>query len=404
MAPLDIIWKRRVSHHHNEHTNTLVSVSRVYVAAAGKVLRVDCWTGEVIKSNNLNGTGYHEVRLAASEDASLLVAGTHGYVVDPDAISLGTKWSVSLPGTSYYVTSVICVNGSAYAGSYGRVFRLDPANGKIVHTNSLSGYGSHEVRLGVTHDVSTLLVGINGHALGMDINTLKINWQNDMPDSGYDTISVLGGSQVGYAACRGRVYRIDEHTGSTLNQNDLFGTGSHEVRMTLDSGGTQLYVGTNGYGIGLRPENLETIYSVSLPGSGYSVTDVTAGLQTAYYANSGCVSQLDNGTGNVVASNPLPGLGMHVPRLSTDLQGTESLFIGLTGRVIALGLTDHPSAVSRTDSVGSARTLVDQSGAREGGAREGEYEPAGILFSDKRIGDSNDCFRSSEGVSINVAK
>ena len=366
MAPLDIIWKRRVSFHPDEPTNTLVSASRVYVAAAGEVFRVDYFTGEVIKSNSLSGTGYHEVRLAASEDASLLVAGTNGYVVGLDAIFLGTKWSVSLPGTSYYVTSVVCGNGSVYAGSHGHVFRLDPANGKIVCTNSLSGYGYHEVRLGMTRDVSTLLVGINGHALGMDINILKIKWQNDMPDSGYDTTSVHGGNQVGYATCRGRVYRIGEHTGSTLNQNDLFGTGSYEVRMTLDSGGTHLYVGTNGYGIGLRPDNLETIYSVSLPGSGYSVTDVAAGLQTAYYANNGCVFQLDNGTGNVVASNSLPGLGMSVTRLSTDLQGTGALFIGLAGRVIASGLTDHPSARSRTDSVGSARTLVDQSGAREG--------------------------------------
>lgn len=372
MAPLDIIWKRRVCHEHDEPTNTLVSASRVYVAAAGKVFRVDYWTGEVLKSNNLKGTGYHEVRLAASGDASLLVAGTNGYVVGLDAISLGTKWSVSLPGTSYYVTSVICVNGSVYAGSYGRVFRLDPANGKIVHTNFLSGYGSHEVRLGVTQDVSTLLVGTDGHALGMDFNTLKINWQNDMPGSGWGTTSVLGGNHVGYAACRGRVYRIDERSGSTLNQNDLFGAGSCEVRMTLDSGGTHLYVGTNGYGIGLRPDNLETIYSVSLPGSGYSVTDVAAGLQTAYYANNGYVFQLDSGTGNVVASNPLPRLGMGVTRLSTDVQGTGALFIGLNGRVIAMGLTDHPSAGSRADSVGSARTLVDRSGAREGGAREGE--------------------------------
>ena len=366
MAPLDVIWKQRVVSHPSEPTNTLVSASRVYVATAGKVFRVDYRTGEVIKSNNLSGTGHHEVRLAAFEDASLLVAGTNGFVVGLDAISLGAMWSVSLPGTGYHVTSVLCVDGRVYAGSHGHVFRLDPADGKILHTNSLLGYGSHEVRLGVTLDVSTLLVGINGHALGMDINTLEINWRNVMPDSGYDTTSVLGGNQVGYAACRGRVYRIDEHTGSTLNQNDLFGTGSNEVRMTLDPGGTHLYVGTNGYGLALRPDNLATIYSVSLPGSGYSVADVAAGLQTAYYANHGYVFELENGTGNVVASKRLGGPGANVTRLSTDLQGTGALFIGLNGKVVAMGLTDQPSARSRTDSVDSARTLVNLSGACEG--------------------------------------
>lgn len=365
MAPLDITWRRRV-HFSSGPTNTLVSASRLYVALAGKVFRVDYWTGEVIKSNDLNGTGYQEVRLAASEDASLLVAGTNGHVVGLDATSLSTKWYVSLPGTSYHVTSVLCVNGSVYAGSHGHVFRLDPANGNIARTNPLPGYSSHEVRLGTTLDVSTLLVGINGHALGMDINTLKINWQNDMPGSGYDITSVLGGNHVGYAACGGRVYRIDEHTGRTLNQNDLPGRRSREVRMTLDSGGIHLYVATNGYGIGLRQDNLETIYSVSLPGSGYSVTDVAAGHRTAYYANSGYVFQLDNGTGKVVASNPLSGFGENVTCLSADLQGSGALFIGTGGQIIATALTDHPNALSRTESIGSDRTLV------EGDASEGE--------------------------------
>ncbi|KAI9777132.1 MAG: PI-PLC X domain-containing protein 2 [Geoglossum umbratile] len=340
MAPLDIEWKNNPDSGSNIVT-TFVNPNGVFVGTNGSVFRVDYWTGSTLYSNNLQGTGYHEIRFAAPLDASILVAGTNGYVACLNPNTLATIWSVSLPGTGFNITEVFCAAGSVYAGCNGYVFRLDPSNGSVLATNTMSGYGNHEVRLGMTLALSTLLVGINGYAVAMDINSLDIKWYNNMSGSGHDVTSVLGGDGVGYAACGGRVYRIDEGSGNTLNENDLSGTGSNEVRMAMDADATHLYVGTNGYANGLRPDTLDTKYSISLPGSGYTVTSVAAGLDTAYYANNGYVFQIDSG-GHVVASNPLSGYGKDETRLSVDSNATGQLFVGLNGYAFGLALGDYP--------------------------------------------------------------
>ena len=269
MAPFDKKWSA-FPKDNNALTSVFANQTGVYAGVDGYAFRLDYWTGKVVATNPLDGTGYHEVRVASLFDASLLVAGTNGYVVGLDPTTLVTRWTRSLPESGYNITSVLGIDKAIFAGCNGFIYRLNPENGTVDAHNDLKGYGNHEVRLGVTLSYGTIALGINGYAVGLDPKSLAIRWSNDLPRSGYGLTNVVGGSGVVYAGCGGYVFRLDESTGHKLNENLLSGTGSKEVRLAIDGLGTHLFVGTNGYGLGLSPDNLATQYSTSLPSSGYN--------------------------------------------------------------------------------------------------------------------------------------
>ena len=331
--PLLNLWQTSLPGSSNEVTSVLVNQTGVYYAgSSGCVYLLDCLKGSVLAMNTLSGIGDHEVRLAQPQDGSLLLVGTNGYVLGLNPASLNTSWQTSLPDCGYDVVSVLCANGSVFAGCNGYVYRLHQGTGEVLSANSLAGRGDHEVRLGISLDFSTFFVGINGYALGMDPTNLTTSWETSLPGCGYGITSIIGGVKVAYAGCNGQVYQLQESTGSVLHQNGLSGAGEDEVRMALDPTAAHLYVGTNGYGIGLHPDNLATAYSVSLPGSGYSVTDVVASNEVAFFANNGYVFQLDV-AGNVDDKNSLVGSGSHETRLAIT---ATRLFVGINGYTLGL--------------------------------------------------------------------
>ena len=334
-------WETSLPGSGNDVTSVLVNQTGVYAGSNGYVYLLDSSKGTVLATNTLSGMGGHEVRLAQPQDGSLLLVGTNGYVLGLNHTSLNTSWQTSLPKCGYDVVSVLCANGSVFAGCNGYVYRLDQGSGAVLSTNSLSGRGDNEVRLGISLDFSTLFVGINGYALGLNPTNLTTSWETSLPGCGYGITSIVGGVKAAYAGCNGQVYQLQESTGSVLHQNGLSGTGKEEVRMALDPTAAQLYVGTNGYGIGLRPDNLATVYSVSLPGSGYEVTDVVAGNEVALFATNGYVFQLDV-AGNVDDKNSLVGRGNHETRLAITLHPATQLFVGINGYALGLSLPDYP--------------------------------------------------------------
>ena len=338
---LNTKWETSLPNTGYDIVNPHINEKGVYAGSHGYVVRINPSDGSVSVENSLNGMGNYEVRLASPVDASVLIVGTNGYVLGLDPDSLYTRWSTSLPGSGYEVVSVLCGAEGVYAGSNGYVYRLDQENGMVQATNDLPGYGKHETRLGITIPNSCLLVGINGYAFGLDPSTLGTRWIKSLPGCGTDITSVVGGVAVGFAACAGYVYLLNASTGEDLNRNDLEGTGNHEVRLALDNNNSALYVGTNGYGICLRTDNLTTVYSTSLPGSGYTVTDVAAGDGVAYYANNGYVFQLDS-SGNVSAQNDLPGRGKYETRLATYCTGPAELIIGINGYSLGLNISENP--------------------------------------------------------------
>jgi hypothetical protein len=322
----------------------------VYAGSNGYVYRLDYWTGTILATNPLRDRGHEEVRLATLVNASLLIVGTNGYVLGLHPTSLTTLWERSLSGSGFNIVSVLCACSNpreinpefyVYAGCNGYTYRLT-TTGDVVATNPLTGYGKHEVRLGISPDLSTLFVGINGYVLALGSFGLVRRWYKSLPGSGKDVTSVVAGRDVVYAGSNGRVYMLQQSSGDLVRRNNLEGTGSSEVRMALNGTTNHLYVGTNGYGVGLRTDTLATVFSVSLPGSGYSVTDVVAGDGVAYFANGGYVFQLDL-NGNVTAKNPLTDMRKFETRLAVNSTATGQLLVGTNGYALGLALPGYPT-------------------------------------------------------------
>ncbi|KAL2050215.1 hypothetical protein ABVK25_009576 [Lepraria finkii] len=86
MAPLETKGHPNFASGH-EITSILATNNGLYAAKNGAVFRLD-GNGIVTASINLPGTGHNDIRLAASDDCSLLIAGTNGYVVGLNVQSL----------------------------------------------------------------------------------------------------------------------------------------------------------------------------------------------------------------------------------------------------------------------------------------------------------------------------
>ena len=76
-----------------------------------------------------------------------LFAGTHGHVVALDKRTGGTVWDTSLPSTGYDVVAIVVEDEQLLCASGGRVFCLDPLDGRILWTNPLKGLGTGLVYL-----------------------------------------------------------------------------------------------------------------------------------------------------------------------------------------------------------------------------------------------------------------
>lgn len=339
MSSLVTTWSTSLPSSGYTIVNTVVVQNNVYAGSNGYVYKLDPVTGAVLATNTLKGLGNHEVRLAVSSDGSFLLVGINGLTLSLNPNNLSTIWQTSLPGSGNAVTSVLCAGGSAYAGSNGHVYRLNPTNGSVLYHNGLPERGEHEVRLAMTLANDMLLVGTYGFAIGLSPSDIATKWQTSLPGSGYGNTSIAGGNGCGYSACNGFLFRLASNNGSVTHTNGLAGTGKNEVHLALKGDGTFLFVGTNGYGISVDANTLTTIYSLALPGSGFSITDVVSGLNTAFFANNGYVFQLDV-AGNVVTKNELPESGELETRLAVLPTADHRVVAGING--YAIGLLDVP--------------------------------------------------------------
>ncbi|MDB4614379.1 PQQ-binding-like beta-propeller repeat protein [bacterium] len=224
-------------------------VGAVYAACNGHVRRLWNKNGQLTGSNDLPGSGDHEVRLES--DAKALYVGTNGYVF---ALNLSTpnsrktdtlaqKWKSNLKGTGEHVTSMHVRGSSVYATCGGKLLRLKSSNGHEQARKDLDG--NHEIRM--DSDGTHLYAGTNGIAYALDPASLQIKWKNSLKGTGHGITSVHARPDVGavYAACNGHVLRLWNKNGQLTNRNDLKGTGNHEVRIANRSS-VGLFFGTNG--------------------------------------------------------------------------------------------------------------------------------------------------------------
>ncbi|KAM7211716.1 hypothetical protein V8F06_012896 [Rhypophila decipiens] len=109
-----------------------------------------------------------------------------------------------------------------------------------------------------------------------------------------------------------------------------------DTRMVHDLPNKRIYIGINGYAVCVSTEGdmLKKLWNISLPGSGYSVTQVALGPNNGrvYFANNGYVFALDMG-GNIVSANALSGFGGKMTNLHVS---SDMLVVGIDGHCIAL--------------------------------------------------------------------
>lgn len=269
---------------------------------------------------------------------------------------LNTIWQRSLPGSGHDVVSALFHGNILYVGTNEYVYRVDPMTGVVQDTNSLPGRGHAEIRLAVSNDGSTLLVGTSGYAIGLATSDIATLWQTSLPNTGSNIVSVVAGPAGGYFGSDGFVFLVDPSNGSISHTNGLSGRGHEEVRLALSLDGKTLYVGTNGYGIGLSPTNIGTLWQASLPGSGHEVVSVVAGDTCAYAGSKGRVYKLAQSDGAVQNQNDLHGRGNAEVRLDVD-SALNYLAVGTDGYAIGL---DPKSLVTewQTSLPGSGHEVV----------------------------------------------
>ncbi|KAF8316033.1 PLC-like phosphodiesterase [Clavulina sp. PMI_390] len=259
----------------------------------------------------------------------------------PLQMSLQSSWQTSLPDCGFEVTSTLVSGTNVYAACNGYVYLLDSTIGKVLQENSLWGRGHNEVRLDMSDDGSTLIVGIDGYVLGLNSSTLGMNWQTSLPGCGYNLVNVLaaGGGATGFAGCNGYVYSYNISNGSIIHKNGLSGRGDHETRLALTLAADVLLVGIDGYALGLSPSSLGTNWQTSLPGTGYAVTSVAGGEGCCYAACNGYLYMLDASKGGVSHENNMSGTGLSEGRLALR-KDAGALFVGINGYAVAVKTAD----------------------------------------------------------------
>lgn len=283
-----------------------------YFGSDGYVYLLDVSNGTVQKQNSLAGGGYEEVRLTVNDDENIVFAGTNGYVYGLKNTDISTNWSTSLPGCGYNIVSVESGSNVVFAGSNGYVYRVNSSNGAVLQTNDLPDRGSYEVRLSLNQDETLLTIGTNGYLIGLDPANVGTNWQTSLPGSGFNIVTPLAFDQVCYAGSDGLVYELDANSGAINATNGLSGMGNHEIRLADDDDDEILWVGTNGYMLGLSLEGY-----VSVDGPWMSKLTDTMKLR-----NVAIPGTHDSGTYGITPISPIgEDLPWYIPYITATAKG-----------------------------------------------------------------------------------
>lgn len=232
-----------------------------------------------------------------------------------------------------------------YAACNGYAYMLNPSTGEVLATNSFDGYGNHEMHMAMAG--TTLVIGLDGHAFGLDPNNFgTAAWTNDLDNSGqhitYVAGTVLNGSPVAYAGCDGYLYSIDASlsgSGSTLGYNSMDGVGMAQTRLAVDESAGLLYIGVNGFALGCPLGDISNPWRTPLPNSSSDITNVVGQSGYAYFGNNGYVWQLDGAGGTVVGTSNMPGTGHFETRVTVDKD--VQLYAGINFMVAGIALQNY---------------------------------------------------------------
>jgi outer membrane protein assembly factor BamB len=109
-----------------------------------------------------------------------------------------------------------------------------------------------------------LLVALGGHVAGLDPATGKILWKNDLSGGGYGAVDLASDGEVVYASAAGnRVFAIEVASGKTLWNGQTTAHG----RATIVIEGERIFVAKGGF-VDAYSRSGELIWNQGLPGLG----------------------------------------------------------------------------------------------------------------------------------------
>ncbi|HYC57725.1 MAG TPA: PQQ-binding-like beta-propeller repeat protein [Candidatus Binatia bacterium] len=212
------------------HTVHTVDETHLYAGVDGRVYKLDKHGAEEAQNLLSEDTSLWssiEVRFASGDSGfPYLYAGCNGWVWCLNAKTLKSIWAKQVGVFHVGFVEVLLRGDSLYAGSMGRVYKLNRKQGAEDASNSLSGLGYHEVRMAT--DGNYLYVGTNSHGIALSLDDLKTAWQLKLP-GGSNIVSVLCQEGRVFFGSGGYAYQVDLG-GNLLSQNTMDGE-SGEVRL-----------------------------------------------------------------------------------------------------------------------------------------------------------------------------
>lgn len=153
----------------------LLRNGRLYAGSNGYAYQLDAGNGSVRQSLRLVdavGVGDYTTTLAANDQT--LFVGVHGYVYGVSIADWSqAAWSANLAGNRYAMVNLALSGNQLLAGSYGYIFRINPATGTVVRSALLTmsvGVGEYETRVTFDQDGGHLFAGVHGYAYKVSAN------------------------------------------------------------------------------------------------------------------------------------------------------------------------------------------------------------------------------------------
>ena len=168
LTDFGLAWERSLDGGGYNPVSVLVRGTMVYAGTNGRAYQILAANGQLrqnLRVTDAVGVGDYTTTLAG--DDQTLYVGVHGYVYGIRLDSWSKPaWEANLAGNRYSMVNLALNGDQLLAGSYGYLFRINPASGAVVRNVLLTaavGIGEYETRVALTPDGRTAYVGIHGY-------------------------------------------------------------------------------------------------------------------------------------------------------------------------------------------------------------------------------------------------
>ena len=162
-------WETSLPNAGYHPVEVLARGDQIFAGSNGYAFALDAASGKVrsaLRVSDPVGVGDYTTTLAA--DDRMLYVGTHGYVYAINRADWSqAAWEANLAGNRYSMVNLALSGDQLLAGSYGYLFRINPANGTVVRSALLTmivGVGRYETRVAFDPTAEHVYVGVHGYA------------------------------------------------------------------------------------------------------------------------------------------------------------------------------------------------------------------------------------------------